>query len=173
MQRCLIILSLGLAFGINAQTSAVPKIPENYHWESSRDYKRDEEQIIRTLQWLCRTPINSEVENRSTANLYVMEWIAGSPRIKIEIDSQQLPFYQAYPDLLFAYVQGIALKKLAKQSNDDEQQAVVGGFNTVGYMIATDPVLRKEVALHPLLKAYKKNKMLAFVEALEDSKKNP
>lgn len=172
--RCiLLIVLLSCVHGISAQPIVAPRIPESYHWETARDYKKDEDLIIRTLQWLCKTPINNDVESRSKATLFVMEWIAGSPRIKIEIDSHKLPFYEAYPDLIFAYIQGIAIKKLGKPACTNELEAIVGGFNTVGYMIETDPTLRKEKALRSILKAYKKNKMQSFVEGLNDSTKNP
>jgi len=164
---------LTFAAHVCAQPSSAPRIPENYHWESLRDYKKDEDLIVRTLQWLCKTPINNEIEYRSSASLFVMEWIAGSPRIKIEIASNVLPFYETYPDLLFPYIQGLALKKLSKPACSNELEAMIGGFNVLGFMIDTDPSLRKEKVLRPILKAYRKNKMLSFVEKLNDSKKNP
>lgn len=169
----LLILLLVLNSRILAQPTGAPRIPENYHWESIRDYKKDEDLIVRTLQWLCKNPVNNEIEYRSKASLFVMEWIAGSPRIKIEIKSNALPFYEAYPDLLFPYIQGLALKKLSKPTCNNELEAMVSGFNTIGFMIDSDPLLRKEKALHSLLKAYKKNKMQSFVEKLNDSNTNP
>lgn len=159
-----ICFSMLLFTGAAAQNAAVPRIPEHYTWKSARDYKRDEDLVMRTLLWLCQTPLNTEPEYRSKANLFVMEWIAGSPRLKIEITSTQLPFYERYPDLLFPYIQGIALKKLSKSPPINELEAMVSGFNVVGFMILTDAAYKREKDLQPLLKAYKKNKLTAFAE---------
>jgi hypothetical protein len=158
-----IIITLGLSTTL-AQTPAAPRIPEHYEWKNAREYKRDEDLIVRTLQWLCTNPLTSGVEYRSKATLFVMEWIAGSPRLKISIRSTDLPFYDNYPDLLFPYIQGVALKKLGKPPCESELEAMVGGFSVVGFMIESDPILKKEKALQPLLKAYKKNKLQPYIQ---------
>jgi hypothetical protein len=148
------------------QAPVAPRIPEHYEWKTARDYKRDEDLVIRTLQWLCANPLTTGIEYRSKATLFVMEWIAGSPRLNISIHSADLPFYDNYPDLLFPYIQGLALKKLGKPACESELEAMVSGFSVVGFMIETDPDLKKEKALQPLLKAYKKNKLQPYVEEL-------
>ena len=149
-----------------AQNSKCPKLPEAYHWDSARDYKREEDLVIRTLQWLTKTPFNSEVEMRAKANLFVTEWSCGSPRIELIVHSEQLPFYIDYPDLLFPYLHGMALCKLAKNSDCDELQAVIEGFNTVAFMILNDANFKKVKSLQPIAKAYRKGKMHAYVESL-------
>jgi len=173
MRLKLFIISLLLTARLVAQPASAPRIPDNYHWSNARDYKKDEDIIIRTLQWLCKTPINQDPEYRSKASLFAMEWIAGSPRIKIEVESKLLPFYESYPDLLFPYIQGMALKKLQKPPCSNELEAMIGGFTTVGFMISSDPGLQKEKTLRPILKAYKKDKMQSFVEQLVSNKTNP
>jgi hypothetical protein len=170
-------LSIGLLcffyFGASpttAQTKECPKLPEKYEWHSARDYKRDEDLVLRTLQWLTTTPLNEDASIRGKANLFVMEWICGSPRIKIKIESDKLPFYIDYPDLLFPYIHGVAQCKLAKNTTCNELQAAVNGFNSVAYMIRTDDELKKSKALQPILKASKKDKMESYVQALMTNK---
>jgi hypothetical protein len=155
---------------IAAQTKECPKLPEKYEWHTTRDYKRDEELVLRTLQWLTTTPLNEEIALRGKANLFVMEWICGSPRIKIDIDSDKLPFYIDYPDLLFPYIHGVAQCKLAKNTTCNELQAAVSGFKSVAYMIRTDDDLKKIKALQPIVKASKKEKMESYVQALMTNK---
>jgi hypothetical protein len=165
MRAALLTITLALCFlDAFSQITNAPRIPEHYEWKTARDYKRDEDLVIRTLQWLCTTPLNSGIEFRSKATLFVMEWIAGSPRLKISINSGVLPFYDNFPDLLFPYVHGVALKKLGKPACESELEAMLGGFTVVGFMIDSDPILKKEKALQPLLKAYKKNRLQTFVE---------
>lgn len=149
-----------------AQNSKCPKLPEAYHWDSARDYKREEDLVIRTLQWLTKTPFNSEVEMRAKANLFVTEWICGSPRIELIVHSEQLPFYIDYPDLLFPYLHGMALYKLNKNGECNELESMIEGFNTVAFMILNDANFKKVKSLQPIAKAYRKGKMHAYVESL-------
>lgn len=153
-----------------AQPGRCPKLPERYKWETAREYKRDEELVLKTLQWLTTTPINSEIALRGKANLFVMEWICGSPRIEIEIDSDMLSFYIDYPDLLFPYIHGIAQCKLSKNSACNELEAMVSGFECVAFMIRTDEQMKKVKDLQPIVKAHKKNKMDLYVEAIMKNK---
>jgi hypothetical protein len=153
-----------------AQPAKCPKLPESYEWRNPRDYKRDEELVVRTLHWLNNSPLNNEIEIRGKASLYVMEWICGSPRIEIVINSDELPFYIDYPDLLFPYIQGFAECKLSKNGNCTELQAMIDGFSIVAFMIQSDAELRKVKALQPISKAYKKGKMQSYVESLADKK---
>jgi hypothetical protein len=149
-----------------AQVGKCPKLPEKHEWKTTRDYKRDEELVLRTLQWLTSTPLNDDIAMRGKANLFVMEWICGSPRIKIHIDSDALPFYVDYPDLLFPYIHGVAQCKLSKNTDCNELQAAVSGFESVAFMIRADDDLRKIKALQPITKAHKKDKMESYVQSL-------
>jgi hypothetical protein len=168
----LAIACLALSLAGEAQVSKCPKLPVNYHWESARDYKRDEDLAIRTLRWLVSTPLNSDLQLRGDANLFVMEWICGSPRIEINIQTEALPFYAEYPDLLFPYIHGVAYCYLSKNTDCNELQAQVEGFNTVAFMVRTDAKLSKVKSFHALLKAYKKGKMASYVESLKSNKES-
>lgn len=160
------VCTLALLNSLSGQPARCPKIPDRYQWNTARDYKREEELVLRTLQWLAQTPLNHELELRSKANLFVMEWICGSPRLEVNIDSNRLPFYEEYPDLLFPYIHGIALCKLNKNEDCSELQAMVEGFNVVAFMIQSDPGLKKQKVLHPIAKARKRGTMEAFVSSL-------
>ncbi len=166
LARISIWLILTLPLGGIAQSAKCPKIPDNYDWNSARDYKREEDLVLKTLQWLNNTPLNKDAEMRGKANLFVMEWICGSPRLKISINSDNLPFYNDYPDLLFPFVHGMAQCKLGKNAECNELQSMISGFNVVAFMIQSDEKLKKIKALQPLVKAYKKGKMQAYVESV-------
>ena len=164
-----LILLLGCAQCI-AQSISCPRLPEKYEWKTARDYKRDEDLVLRTLQWLNKTPLNDELIMRSTANLFVMQWICGSPSLNITIDTSILPFYAEFPDLLFPYIHGVAQCRLTKNKSCDELKATVNGFNTVAFMIRNDDNLKKKKPLQALVKASKKGKMELYVQSLGNKK---
>jgi hypothetical protein len=149
-----------------AQPGKCPKLPENYEWKNAREYKRDEDLVLKTLQWLNTTSMSNEVSVRGRANLFVLEWICGTPRMKLEINSEVLPFYANYPDLLFAYIFGMAQCKLAKNEPCNELKAIVSGYNAVAFQIGSTEGLKKAKELKPIYKAYKRDKMESYVESL-------
>lgn len=153
-----------------AQPVGCPRLPDKYEWKTAREYKRDEDLVLRTLQWLNSTPMNEQLVVRSKANLFVMQWICGSPSLKMVIETGSLPFYEEFPDLLFPYIHGVAQCNLTKNKSCDEQKATINGFNTVAFMIQHDDVLKKNKSLQGLLKASKKGKMELYVQSLRNKK---
>jgi hypothetical protein len=168
--RVISIILLICCFQGLAQHTVCPRLPDKSEWKTARDYKRDEDLVLRTLQWLNNTPLNAELVMRSKANLFVMQWICGSPSISIEIRTADLPFYEEFPDLLFPYIHGIAQCKLSKNKSCDELKAAINGFNTVAFMIRNDDSLKKKKSFQPLLKANKKGKMELYVQSLRNKK---
>jgi len=153
-----------------AQNVGCPPLPEKYEWKTAREYKRDEDLVLRTLQWLNATPMNEQLVTRSNANLFVMKWICGSPSLKLVIETGSLPFYEEFPDLLFPYIHGVAQCRLTKNNSCDELKATVNGFTTVAFMILNDDRLKKNKSLQTLVKASKKGKMELYVQSLGNKK---
>ena len=153
-----------------AQPVGCPRLPDKYEWKTAREYKRDEDLVLRTLQWLNATPMNEQLVERSNANLFVMKWICGSPSLKLVIETGNLPFYEEFPDLLFPYIHGVAQCNLTKNKSCDELKATINGFNTVAFMIQNDDSLKKIKSLQGLIKASKKGKMELYVQSLRNKK---
>jgi hypothetical protein len=170
LSRIIFLLLLFCCTLCSAQTVGCPRLPEKYEWKTARDYKRDEDLVLRTLQWLNKTPLNHELVVRSKANLFVMQWICGSPSLSITIKTSDLPFYEEFPDLLFPYIHGVAQCWLSKNKGCDELKAAISGFNSVAFMIQSDDSLKKKKSLQTLLKASKKGKMALYVQSLRNKK---
>jgi len=164
-----IILLCCLVHG-HAQPVRCPRLPDKYEWKTARDYKRDEDLVLRTLQWLNSTPLNEQLVERSIANLFVMTWICGSPSLRLVIETGNLPFYEEFPDLLFPFIHGVAQCNLTKNKSCDELKATINGFNTVAFMIQNDDSLKKNKSLQSLVKASKKGKMELYVQSLRNKK---
>ena len=101
----LIFLMLAL-FSTQAQECRCPDIPKENTWSSAAQYKRDLEKVKEILRWLLCSPLESELSKRSEANAFVLEWISGSPWVRVEISTSDLPFTNDFPDLLFTLLDG-------------------------------------------------------------------
>jgi hypothetical protein len=110
--------------------------------------------------------MQNDVTVRGRANLFVLEWICGTPRLKLELNSEELPFYTNYPDLLFAYIFGMAQCKLTKNGDCDEHKAIISGYNAVAFQIEANEGLKKSKELKPIYKAYRRKKMDSYVQSL-------
>ncbi|MBL0314773.1 MAG: hypothetical protein IPP69_02990 [Flavobacteriales bacterium] len=164
-----LITTLGLLMlntAVFAQPGRCPKIPEKYVWESEADYKKDEDVVKKTLKWLCQTPYGIDVEQRGLANAYVLEWLAGSPSIRLEINTAHIQFAESTPDLFFSFIHGMALYKMEHPTAKDELSLYNNGFTVVAELAAQSKEYSKQKELKDLLKAYKKGKVKDYTRAV-------
>jgi hypothetical protein len=161
---------LGFIAGANAQEGKCPKLPNQYTWTTPEEYHKDEDLVKKTLKWLCATPLGIDAGQRSIANAYVMEWIAGAPNIRIEIETQRIAFYATQPDLLFSYIHGAALYKLEKNASCNDTDMEIKAYETVANLALQSDELTHDSSLKPLLKAYKKSKMKQYVASTHENK---
>jgi hypothetical protein len=173
LRKSIHTLTLLFLFGqitVNAQEGRCPKLPASYLWETEKDYKKDEDLVKKTLRWLCATPYSVDVEQRSLANVFVLEWIAGSPDILVEVKTDYLPFYLDHPDLLYTFIHAVALFKIEKPGIKDEPTLYKEGFNVIAELAVQSKELSHSHALRPLLKAHKKSKMKEYVKSIQQKK---
>jgi hypothetical protein len=149
---------------ISGQPGRCPKLPETYTWNNADDYKKDYDLVKKTLKWLCNTPLGLDVQQRSIANAFVLEWLAGSPQIRVEIETEKLTFYSKHSDLMFSFIHGVALYMMEKPTVQDELTLYTAGYSTVASLASQSEELSKSGELKPLLKALKKNRIKEFTQ---------
>jgi hypothetical protein len=173
VKQLLVIAFLLIAFhASHAQEGHCPKIPENYSWETAEDYRKDKDLVKKTLRWLCSTPLGVDIEKRGLANAYVLEWLAGSPSITVDIKTEHLPFLEHHPDLLYSFIHGIALYLMDKPTETDTVKLYAKGFEVVATLAMQSKELSHDKDFKPLIKAYKKERMMEFVrQTLEQNEK--
>jgi len=166
----LLVLCLFMRADIVAQEGHCPKLPVQYAWETGADYEKDRDLVKKTLRWLCQTPLAVDVQQRSLANAFVLEWLTGVPSVTIEIKTENLPFYKSNPDLLFTFIHGMALYKMDHEDEKNEVTLYCKGFETVSSLALQSKELSKEHDLKPLLKATRKQKLREYVKELLQKK---
>jgi|688.fasta_scaffold04126_14 hypothetical protein len=166
MNRWLLIVVIFCGFPETTigQYAKCPKIPESYSWSTAEDYKKDLDLVKKTIKWLCITPFGIEVQQRSIANAFVMEWLAGSPQIRIEIETENLTFYEKFPDLMFSFIHGVAWMMLEKPTALEELIIYGAGYETVASLVSQSEELSKKGELRPLLRAFKKNHIREYTK---------
>ncbi len=163
------VLMLGNSHGILAQAGKCPPIPKEYEWKVAGDYEKDRELVKKTLRWLCQTPLGEDVKQRSLANAFVLEWLAGAPDLTISVEQKWLPFLDKHEELLFVFIHGVALYKMDHPNESDESKLYVEGYKAIAELALQSKELSHSRALHPLLRAAKKSKIKQYFSDVKAS----
>lgn len=148
-----------------AQDCRCPDIPKDNTWSTAAQYKRDLENVKKILQWLLCSPLQQELSKRSEANAFVLEWISGSPFVHVEVNTSDLPFTNDFPDLLFTYIHGYALKALETKQKLSHDVYCEAGYTAVAQLTHTDE-FKKNPSLMELHKAVKRNHLSEYMKSI-------
>jgi hypothetical protein len=171
MKKVAAFLMVFLFCGLAQAQQTCPLIETNYAWLTGQDYQQDQERVIEVLKWLCKTPMGEEVKQRSVANAYVMEWLAGTPNLRLELDISPFSLFENYPELLFPFVHGAALYALQRPTQVNTAKLHAEGFEVVAQLAQQSEILSKEAEVKKLIKAYRKKTLEDFYStALEEQK---
>ncbi len=150
-----------------------PELPEKYEWNTAEDYANDKDLVKKTLRWLCNTPLGVEVQKRSVANAFVLEWLAGTPELTMNVDTRVLPFETDHPELLYTFMHGMALYMLEHPKETDQIKLHTQGLKVVAELALSSKELSKSRSLKRLLRADRKNKLREYTKELLEEKKTP
>jgi len=150
---------LGMVFWVNAFAQG-PRIPEDLSLESPDDYIEYQPLAISCMSWLVNTPRNEFPEKRMETNAFVMLWLAGTPTVKLVIDSKVLPFLEDEEDLLFPFIYGMALFQIKHADVNDKAVLHAEGLKTVVEVCERCRCVSKSNYLKKIRKAYKHGKLV-------------
>lgn len=92
-----------LAFSATAQTL---QIPLNCKLSTKKDYREQESNVLKAIEWLQLTPVDAEKELRELAQSFIVNWIMGSPTVSIELDERLCGAFTENPIILMTYLNG-------------------------------------------------------------------
>lgn len=155
----------------SAQTAG-PEIPKQYAWNTSEEYLADQPRVKEVLKWLCTQPLGLEIQKRSLANAYVMEWITGTPSLRLEVNSEAFLFIDQYPELLFSLIQGMAYYAIGHPDEKDIAKLHVEALEVVAEHAEQSEELSKDGDLKKLIRANRKKQLKAYYQdSIEDWEK--
>jgi hypothetical protein len=146
--------------------SKCPEVPKNYQWNTPESYRKDEEQVKKVLKWLTFAPLQIDLVTRSEANLFVLQWLSGTPDYMVDIDTEKLPFMASHPELLDSFIHGVALAYLNKGSEVDVLLAYSSGFQSVAQVALQSKMMSKSRTLKPLLRAASRQQVKAYTQKI-------
>ena len=167
MRFWLCLISICLASAAFAQG---PSIPDDIRLNQASDYSQYESLVKKSLAWLLRTPLDEHVEKRIEVNAFVMLWLAGAPDVKLDIDSDAMPFLADDENLIFPFIHGMALYKMGHPHESDKVKLHAEGLRSTAQAIEQSSCVKKSKTIKALLKADRKGELEELVtEWLADS----
>ena len=155
-----IILFLSFTLEAKTQRSKCPEIPIEHTWNSPEDYRKDSVFVSECLVWLCQAPLYKNMECRSRVNIYVMEWLAGTTGITIDVDSRAIPFAEENPELLYSFIHGMALYKMKNRACENVDEMRVQGLKAVSKLIEREEEMKRSKSVKQLMRMSKSDKKL-------------
>lgn len=164
LRHILILLLLVSTVIAKGQPGQCPKIPESYKWETPEDYMKDRELVKKTLKWLCVTPYSEDIRMRALANAFVLEWLAGTPELTLNVKSEILGFPDEHPQLLLTFIHSMALYVLNHPKEQDEIKKYEAGIQTVVDLSMKSKELSKLAKVKEFEKMIRRSKLKKYLQ---------
>lgn len=159
---------LSLAFFLMLLTSASAQqfeLPKAYQLDKAEDYDLYEKDILSCIDWLMNTPFGTETFKRKEANAFLLKWLTGSPKVKIEIKAEIVNFMENNPDLLLIFLGGWAKYSLISQDTKDKVKGNLKGLEAVvDFYRKNQALLKKDKNVEKYAKMKEKGTLEDFIK---------
>lgn len=151
-----IIFSLLLWQGVNAQKFIVPEIPGNIEKSEYANYTQD---AMNCIDWL-KTHSPNDAQRRDVS-AFALWWLTGTPDVHMVINSNVMTFEDA--NLLLLFLGGWAQYTI-ENKDDDQAEGCFAGVNTVlDYYVKYKKSLPKDKGAEQFLKMRDKGTLKAYL----------
>jgi len=151
-----------LAFNLVAQEFEVPK---NYVLSKKEDYAKYESDILKSIEWLTNTPINTQPAKRKEVNAFVMKWISGSPDVSIGIKPEIVNFMEPNAELLMIFMCGWTKYSLETKDYKNNVSGSQKGIEAViDFYTKNKENLKKDKNVEKYIKMKEKGKLEEYIK---------
>jgi hypothetical protein len=162
--------------GLSLNAQKCPEIKNNEGWADASAYAKDRDNVKECLRWLCKSPYGADIKCRSEVNVYVLQWLAGTPEITVSLLSDYIPETEVYQEeIMYTMLHGMAFYLLDHKEEKDELKLHLKGLEVVAKLAEQSEELLKDKNMKALIKAYHKGKLAEYATAKKskaDSVKN-
>jgi hypothetical protein len=160
-----IILSILLSTASFSLFSQGFEVPKNYKFEKAEDYAPYEQDVIKCIDWLMKSPANEAPSKRKEANAFLLVWLIGSPNVHIDINQEIATFTGGNPALLMIFMGGWAKYSLETKAFDDKIGGSKAGIESVmAFYQSNQKVIAKDKNVEKYIKMKEKGTLDAYIE---------
>lgn len=157
------ILSVIFSFFVSLAMSGQPDLPAVVPLHDAEDYQEAEALAVEAMDWLMNTPLDEQEEERSRLNVFCMEWIAGHPSYRVELNSALLPFATKHPQLLYVHIYA-CIEKIMEDPDSDMVDYNEAGIRAVLKSAGITKGLNQCETLSNIIKAADEHQLREWVE---------
>jgi hypothetical protein len=154
--RTVFLLTLVISLRASAQTYEVPK---DYKFKSQKDYIKYEAEVVKTADWLLRSPWASEPAKREAATQFILVWAQGTQDVVIELKQPIMNLSDANPQLGFIYMAAFCKYAIQHKTDFDKTQANFAAVKDVIAKYEAEPAHKRDDDVENLIKLDNENKL--------------
>ena len=155
----LFLVSTFISLKLAAQDYTVPELPS-----TKKEFVKSEPEFINAINWLEKTVIGPNMNNRLKVNLYVIAWITNSPTVTVQVRSSILSAFDKNAQLLAVFLGGYARYCLQNNYSTDELKCNTAGLKAVINCYNLGGDLKKDKTLLKLIDLDKEGKLEDWVK---------
>lgn len=158
------IVLLTLLDGIHAQDFEVPK---KYKFKIEEDYRQEEPNIYKAVDWMVNTPIGTDLDKREKANRYILKWLEGTPTFTLTVTQEALPYMKDCAPCLIIYMGGWAQNAIKNPTTSDNVSGSTNGtLQVIKFYELNQEILGKVKSIDKLVKMREKGKLEGHIKSL-------
>lgn len=145
-------------FSFNSFAQAGFDLPQNIELKTKEDYARYEDDIIKAAEWLAETDLDKEVKMRQLAGKFVMEWMAGTPTVTIELNEPLVKVFDENPSFMAIFFANGAAWVL-RNPGTSKAATVKAGLLPLVKVYQKNIAVKETAAMKELVEAFEKNSL--------------
>ena len=161
MKKLFVILLICVAgLSVNAQEY---KIPKDVKYSSGADYANYEPEVLKTIDWWMKTPLNVCPDKRLEANDFLLLWLTGSPNVSIEINTDIMNFAKPNAELMMAFMWGWTKYVIESKDNNNVTGNIKGIEAAIDFYNLNKEIFGKDKAIEKYIKINEEGKLKEYI----------
>ena len=139
-----------------------PSFNSEEKWEKLEAFAENEKVVLNLLEWLTSIPPTEQLIDRSSANIFVMEWVTKNPNFKVNVEVGPYSEFLFTEDLMLGYLFGNVLYALRHEGKGKPEAQRLSGLKSLLFLIEHSEVSSKDRVFKPLLRANRRDELNEF-----------
>lgn len=130
MRKLILFLLLFSASMLNSYSQESPKV-KHIKLNKKSHYKSAEPEVLKLVNYLFETPIDSKNYTRKEAGEFLIRWMNGTPDYVFVLEDKEINYFNTDADLMLTYMAGLTKFTLQHPTIKDQKQLIIGTMKLV------------------------------------------
>ena len=140
------------------------QVPKNLKMEKDEDFPKYNNDALKAIDWLAKTPYKKNDPKRIEVNSFLMRWMTGTPDVSIGV-ADYLSDLADNGDLIMSFMAGWSKYALETKDTDAVKSNLAGVEAVISFYKKNKEALGKNEAAEKFSKLKDDNKLEAFIKS--------